>query len=98
MEPQSTVRTISGLEMARAVWHRRKWLVLLVVATLLSAFLTVARSLPNIYDSSATLLVERPQAPDRAGGQLKDVDLETRRRTRSQQIHSPSPLDELITQ
>jgi len=84
--------------MARAVWHRRKWLVLLVVATLLSAFLTVARSLPNIYESSATLLVERPQAPDRAGGQLTDVDLETRLRTLSQQIQSRSRLDQLITQ
>src|SRR3989454_2143524 len=98
MEPQSTVRTISGLEMARAVWHRRKWLVLLVLVTLLSASFAVARSLPNVYESAATLLVERPQAPDRAGGPLADVDLETRLRTLSQQIQSRSRLDQLITQ
>jgi len=95
---QSAVRTISGLDMARAVWHRRKWLALLVLVTLLSASFAVARSLPNVYESAATLLVERPQAPDRAGGPLADVDLETRLRTLSQQIQSRSRLDQLITQ
>src|SRR5256885_16095554 len=95
---QSAVRTISGLDMARAVWHRRKWLALLVLVTLFSASFAVARSLPNVYESAATLLVERPQAPDRAGGPLADVDLETRLRTLSQQIQSRSRLDQLITQ
>ena len=95
---QSAVRTISSLDIPRAVWRRRKWPALLVFVTLLSAFVAVARSLPDIYESTATLLVERPQASERTGGALADVDLETRIRTLSQQIQSRSGLDELITQ
>src|SRR2546426_2658839 len=100
MEPLSTPKTVqaSGLEMARAVWHRRKWPALLVFVTLVSTSFAVARSLPSIYGSAATLLVERPQAPDRPSGPLADVELETRLRTLSQQIQSRERLDELVAQ
>jgi len=95
---QNTARAASGLEMARAVWHRRKWLALPVFLALLSGSVAVARSLPNVYESSAALLVVRPQASDRSGSPMVDVDLETRLRTLSQQIQSRSRLEELIAQ
>ena len=100
MEPQGTSNAMRapGLDTARAVWHRRKWPTLLVFAMLLSTTFALARSLPNVYESAATLLVERSQAPDRPGGPLADVELETRLRTLSQQIQSRSRLDELVTQ
>src|SRR2546427_13036044 len=100
MEPLSTPKTVqaSGLEMARAVWHRRKWPALLVFVTLVSTSFAVARSLPSIYGSAATLLVERPQAPDRPSGPLADVELETRLSHLSHQLHSREQLDRHVAQ
>lgn len=46
-----------------AVFNRRKWLVLLVTASLATLALLVATIWPPIYRSSATILIEEPDVP-----------------------------------
>jgi polysaccharide biosynthesis transport protein len=100
---QNVGQTVSGLEVAQEVWHRRKWLALLAFAAVLFATVAVARNLANVYESTVTVLVERPQVPQRLVRQSEDsqlaasFELETRLRTLSQQILSRSRLSELIT-
>lgn len=94
---ENMVSTTSGLEMALAIWHRRKWLVLLVILSLLSATVAVVRRLPTIYQSTATVLVGRQQAAGGLVGPSADSGLETKLRTISEQILSRSRLYELIT-
>ncbi len=100
---QNVGQTVSGLDVAQAVWHRRKWLALVVFGAVLSATVAVARNLPNAYESTVTVLVERPQVPQRLVRQSEDnqlaasFELETRLRTLSQQILSRSRLSNLIT-
>src|SRR5436853_94217 len=62
------VRQGSGLEKARVMWHRRQWLALLVCVPVLAAAVAVSRSLPNVYESTATVLVDHPQGPGLGGG------------------------------
>lgn len=94
---QNAVQTKSGLDAALAIWQRRKWLALLVFAGLLALALPVPRSLPNIYESTATVLVEHQQIPLDALGSSPDGDLETRLRMTSERIFSRSRLYDLIT-
>ncbi|HTD46731.1 MAG TPA: GNVR domain-containing protein [bacterium] len=97
---------VSGLEWARAVWHRRKWLALLTLAAGLSATVGVTGNLPNVYESSATVLVEHQQAPKNIAGAAADSggdawlrvsELETWLRTVIQHVLSRSQLSDLIT-
>ncbi len=92
------VGTMPGLEMPLAIWHRRKWLALLVFVTPLTATVGAVRSLPNQYESSTTVLVQPQRAPERLVGPSAAGELETRLRTISEQILSRSRLLELITQ
>ena len=48
----------SGPEKAAQIWRRRKWTGLLVAGLTLAASLGAVRSLPNLYQSTATVLVE----------------------------------------
>lgn len=96
MEPQNAVQTHPGLEVALAMWHRQKWLALLVFVTLLSATAAVARSLPDTYESTATVLVEHEQTGGLADRLAAD-DLETRLRAINEQILGRSRLYELVT-
>ena len=95
---ENSVRTTSGLEMALAVWHRRKCPGLLVFVALLSLVTPVARSLPDIYESTATVLVEHQQTPVGLVGPSADGELETRLHTISERILSRTRLYELVTQ
>ncbi len=52
-----------SLELIRAVWSRRKWLAILVFAVPFAAT-GVILSLPSLYRSTATVLVERQQVPE----------------------------------
>src|SRR2546425_509020 len=95
---QTVVRTSSGLEVALAVWHRRKWLASLVFLVPFSAFAGATRTLPAVYESTATVLVEHQLIPERLAGPSAADELETRLRSVSQQILSRSRLYALITQ
>jgi len=92
----------SSLEKARVMWHRRQWLALLVFVPVLAAAVAVSRSLSNVYESTATVLVDHPQGPGLGGGtpdqEWARVSLqETWLRTLLQQILGRAHLAELIT-
>src|SRR5262245_60103079 len=78
------------------VANRRKWLALVVFLlpfTIGASFLTF---LPNIYQSTATVLIERQQVPEVFVRPTVTSELETRLRTISQDILSRSRLEAII--
>src|SRR5207249_2899324 len=83
--------TRAGIDAAAAALLRRRWLALALFGLGLAASLSFARSLPNLYQSTATVLVERPApsegAPDDVEGRLQSIRQELLSRTR---------LDELV--
>jgi len=86
----------AGLGLWFAVWSRRKWLAILALAAPLSAAVSVITFLPNIYRSTATVLVERQQVPESFVQSTVTSALETRLHTISQEILSRSRLEALI--
>lgn len=54
----------STLAMATEIWRRRKWLGLLLFSAPAAAFVSLALNLPNLYSSTATVLVEQQQIPE----------------------------------
>jgi polysaccharide biosynthesis transport protein len=94
---QNAGQTTFGLEVALTVWHRRKWLAVLVFVAVLSVTAPLPFKLPDIYESTATVLVEHQQLPGDALGGWGDSALETRLRTISERILSRSRLNDLIT-
>lgn len=84
----STGRT--GVDQALASLLRRKWLALAVFSLVLSAALGFAKALPNLYQSTATVLVERPALAD------EPDDLESRLQSIRQEILSRTRLSALI--
>ena len=51
------------IDLAAAVWSRRKWLAVLAFAAPMSAAGSLITFLPNLYRSAATVLVEGQQVP-----------------------------------
>jgi succinoglycan biosynthesis transport protein ExoP len=86
----------AGLERLRAIWSRRKWLVILVFLAPLAAGSSVILSLPNLYRSTATVLVERQRVPEEFVRPTVTSELETRLQTISQGVLSRARLEELI--
>ena len=97
-ESEHAGQTMSGLEAALAVWRRRKWLAVLTFVAVLSVTAPLPFKLPDIYESTATVLVEHQPLPGDALGGWGDGVLETRLRTISERILSRSRLNDLITQ
>ncbi len=96
--------TGSGLHRAWELWSRRKWLALLAVVGVFAPVLTIARSLPDIYRATATILVEHQPVAEAfvrpAEGAVRSFwtnELETRLHTISQEIMSRARLWELIS-
>ncbi|MCI0410107.1 MAG: hypothetical protein L0191_16380 [Acidobacteria bacterium] len=87
----------AGFELIWAVWNRRKWLAILLFAAPVSAVVSLVTFLPNIYRSTATVLVERQQVPETFVRATVTSGLETRLHTISQEILSRSRLEGLIT-
>ena len=81
-----------------AVFRRRKWLGLLIFLIPGAAITGATRTLPSIYESTASLLVEHQQAADRLVGPSDADSLEERLRTISQKILSREQLVQLVTQ
>src|SRR5439155_14244147 len=78
------------------MWHRRKWLAILVLTAPFAMTVTLVSVLTNLYRSTATLLMERPQVSDTFVKSSVTSELETRLHTISQEILSRSRLQELI--
>jgi polysaccharide chain length determinant protein (PEP-CTERM system associated) len=90
------VRSPSLLDTVLAVWSRRKWLGVLVAAVPLAFGASLVAFLPNIYRSSATVLVDRQQVPEAFVRSTVTSALETRLHTISQDVLSRSRLEDLI--
>src|SRR5438445_13401463 len=89
-------RNTSGLDVLLAVWSRRKWLVILAFMGPFAVAASLAIALPNLYRSTATLLLERPQASETFVKSSVSSEPETRMQTISQDILSRTPPQELI--
>jgi succinoglycan biosynthesis transport protein ExoP len=87
----------AGLDRLRAVWSRRKWLGLVVLALPLAAAVATIMALPDLYQSTALVLVERQQVPEAFVRPTVTSDLEIRIHTISQEILSRSRLEALVT-
>jgi len=84
-------------ELALEVWSRRKWLALVVFAVVFAGTGSLATFLPDIYRSTATVLVERHQVPETFVRSSITGELETRLQTISQEILSRARLEDLMT-
>ena len=84
------------LERAWAIWQRRKWLAILTFVVPFTAATSVVGFAPNLYQSTATVLVDRQQIPEVFVRPTVTSELETRLRTISQEILSRSRLDSII--
>jgi polysaccharide chain length determinant protein (PEP-CTERM system associated) len=83
------------LELIR-VWRRRKWLAIHLFALPFTAATSFVAFMPNTYQSTATVLVERQQVPEAFVRPTVTGELETRLRTISQETLSRSRLESLI--
>src|SRR5438045_1286586 len=93
-----TVRSGSGVEMAKSIWARRKWLAIVVFTVPFVTALSLITFMPSLYRSTATILVDRQQVPESMVRPTVTSALETRLQTISQEILSRSRLDALIRQ
>src|SRR5215475_4456399 len=87
----------SGPGMLLAAWARHKWLAILAFAVPACAGISLIMFLPNVYRSSATVLVERQQVPEAFVRSTVTSALETRLHTISQEVLSRARLEALIT-
>src|SRR3989454_6498551 len=95
--PEQAARKGAGVELALAVWSRRKWLAILTFAAPFAVAMSLGMALPNIYQATATVLVDRQQVPESFVRPTVTSALETRLHTISQEILSRSRLEALIT-
>src|SRR5262245_37385727 len=91
-----SVSAQSGLDTVWAIWTRRKWLIIVAFLGPLAAALSLVAFLPEIYQSTATILVERQQVPEAFVQSTVTSALETRLQTISQEILSRTRLEALI--
>ncbi|HKW94450.1 MAG TPA: GNVR domain-containing protein [Methylomirabilota bacterium] len=94
-DPESAPRG-AGLDRIRAIWKRRKWLGIVLVVLPLSATVAMIMALPDLYESTALVLVDRQQVPEAFVRPTVTSDLEIRLHTISQEILSRSRLESLI--
>lgn len=85
------------LELAWAVWRRRKWLAIPVLVVPLTAAASLVVFAPNVYQSTATVLVDRQQVPEAFVRSTVTSQLEVRLRSISQEILSRSRLESIIS-
>jgi polysaccharide chain length determinant protein (PEP-CTERM system associated) len=86
----------SALDRLRQAWSRRKWLGILVVLLPLTAGVSVIMALPDLYQSTALVMIERQQVPEAFVRPTITSQLEIRLQTISQEILSRSRLEALI--
>jgi protein tyrosine kinase modulator len=79
-----------------AIWARRKYLALGVLAATLAASLTVALSMPGIYRSTATVLVARPEMTTPSARAALTSELESRVSRISEETLSRARLEALM--
>ncbi len=85
-----------GIDRIRAVWTRRKWLGIILFILPLAAAVVTIMALPDLYQSTALVMVERQQVPEAFVRPTVTSELEIRLHTISQEILSRSRLEALI--
>jgi polysaccharide chain length determinant protein (PEP-CTERM system associated) len=85
-----------GIDAALDVWRRRKWLAIFIFAMVFTAMTSVAVFLPDVYESTATILVERQQVPEAFVQATVTSGIDLRLQTITQQVLSRSRLEGLI--
>ena len=96
MAAEETPKVSGGIGAQLAIWSRRKWLALFAFAVPACAAISLIIFLPNVYRSTATVLVERQLVPESFVQSTVTSTLETRLQTISQEILSRSRLEALI--
>ena len=86
-----------GLDRVWALWNRRKWLGIVVFLLPLTAATAVIMALPDLYQSTALVMIERQQVPEAFVRSTVTSELEIRLHTISQEILSRSRLESLVT-
>jgi polysaccharide chain length determinant protein (PEP-CTERM system associated) len=86
-----------GLDRIWALWNRRKWLGVVVFLLPLTAATAAIMALPDLYQSSALVMIERQQVPEVFVRATVTSELEIRLHTLSQEILSRSRLQSLVT-
>ena len=89
-------RSRSPLDMLQAVWGRRKWLAILVFAVPIAAGVPLITFLPNVYRSTASVIVENQQVPETFVRPTVTGAVELRLNTISQEVLSRARLAKLI--
>ena len=85
-----------GMDAVLDVWRRRKWLALFIFAMVFTSVTSVAVFLPDVYESTATILVERQQIPEAFVQATVTGNIDLRLHTITQQVLSRSRLEGLI--
>lgn len=85
-----------GMDHVRAVWRRRRWLALVSFALPLSVAVSVVATLPNLFRSTALLIVEHEQPRGLPAGQTDLRDIEARLQTLNQENLSRTVLGGFI--
>jgi len=96
-DAESAPRGGSGLDRLRQAWSRRKWLGILVTVLPLTAGVSIIMALPDLFESTALVMIERQQVPEAFVRPTVTSELEIRLQTISQEILSRSRLETLIT-
>src|SRR5206468_12946630 len=94
--PEQAARKGAGVELALAVWSRRKWLAILTFAAPFAVSMSLGMALPNIYQATATVLVDRQQAPETFVRPTVTSALESSLQTNSPEILSRYPSESVI--
>src|SRR5437867_259803 len=92
----SNSRGTSSFDALQEVWSRRKWPAIASLAATFTAATAVSLTLPDIYRSTATVLVKREHVSEAMVKPSITGELETRLRTIGQEILSRSRLMDLI--
>ena len=74
----------TGIDRIRAIWRRQRWFGVLVFAVPFTAATSLVLCLPNLYRSTATVLVDRQPVPEALVRSIVTSELETRLQTISQ--------------
>ena len=86
-----------GLDRVWALWNRRKWLGIVLFLVPLTAATAMIMGLPDLYQSTALVMIERQQVPEAFVRSTVTSQLEVRLHTISQEILSRSRLESLVT-
>jgi polysaccharide chain length determinant protein (PEP-CTERM system associated) len=87
-----------ALDRLWAAWSRRKWLGIVVFLVVVTAAGTLVMALPDVYQSTARVLIEGQQVPERFVGSTVASELDIRLASLTQEVLSQPRLEALITQ